>query len=91
MQNLSDPRVFLGDNFIFFRYLLILEENLAFAYISKLLCLDFSLEKAVFEDNINHSHVRVEDSLEKDSSFDALDRHLPCNFLDGNVVGDLDQ
>lgn len=65
--------------------------DLLLAHLGELECQVFSLCKTIHEDEIHHANVRVEDSLEQDATFDALDRYLPRDLLDGDVVGNLDQ
>ena len=50
-----------------------------------------SLVEAVLEDEVNQPHVGVEYRLEQDTPLNALHRHLPRHFLDGDVMGNLGQ
>jgi len=73
MQKFSDLLVLLLNDLVFLENLLSLVKHLPFADESKFLSKLLALSDAVFENQINHAHVRIEDGLQKNASLDALD------------------
>ena len=63
-----------------------LVEDLSFTNCSKLLRQILALSYTVHEYQIDHAHVRIEDSLQQDAALDALYGNLPSHLLDRDVV-----
>lgn len=73
MQKLSDLLVLLFNDLVFLQNLLALVEHLPFTDDSKFLSKLLALSDAVFENQIDHANVRIEDRLQKNTSLNALD------------------
>ena len=83
--------ILILSNLVFGADLLLLIENLPLAHIGELLCEKLSLCDTIGKDQVDHAYIRIEDGLEKDTTLDALNRDLPSDLFDGNVMGNLDQ
>lgn len=73
MKKLSNLQVFLLNDLIFLDNLLTLVIHLSFADDGKFLSKLLALSDTVFENQIDHANVRIEDRLQKNASLDALD------------------